>query len=34
MVVTKNKFSKKINTIKNDNIKNSLKKMSDVFKSK
>ena len=34
MVVTKNKFSKKINTIKNDDIKKSLKKMSDIFKSR
>ena len=34
MVVTKNKFSKKINTIKNDEIKKSLKKMSDIFKSR
>ena len=34
MVVPKNKIYKKINYNKNSYIKNSLKKMSDIFKSR
>ena len=33
IVVTKNKYSKKINSIRNEEIKKSLKKMSNIFKS-